>query len=300
MFKKISLSDITLDLTLHARAEVDEGLVERYAKAMEKGDSFPDIRVITNGVSIWPVEGWHRTLARLKLQEKHPDNPDYETIQAIVQEGTVADVLLEAAKYNRGKNMTPADKRALVQKVLEQPELAKFADREVARRCGVSHHTVKKVRESVGQVPNTPRVGSDGKSYKSKKSVGNLPNSVGQNIPEIPSVGNLPNTPEDILPPPPDDDIFDDDDEFASEASGDPLKDIQGEFGIAPVNAPEEPVPTGPALASEPDEAPKEKPDPLPAPWLEILREVQETGVPENNITLALQSLLKKVRDKYS
>jgi nitrogen fixation protein len=158
---------------------------------------------------------------------------------------------------------------------------------------------------SVGQnIPEIPSVGnlpnSVGQNIPEIPSVGNLPNSVGQNIPEIPSVGNLPNTPEDILPPPPDDDIFDDDDEFASEASGDPLKDIQGEFGIAPVNAPEEPVPTGPALASEPDEAPKEKPDPLPAPWLEILREVQETGVPENNITLALQSLLKKVRDKYS
>lgn len=191
---KVNPNDITLDPAFHAREGVDHNLMLRYAKRMESGDEFPPVQLYTDGKSLWPVDGWHRILANKLLKR--------DSIQAVVRKGTAVEALRDAPRYNQGQGMSRADKQASVVKMLAQSGLAELSDRELARICGVSHPFVKKVRGSVGNVSNTPRVGADGRRYKPQKppSVGNVSNTeieVEENQPLSPPVGNVSNTPFD-------------------------------------------------------------------------------------------------------
>ncbi len=64
---------------------------------------------------------------------------------------------------------TPEDKRKAIELLLADPEWAAKSDRSIAEACKLDHKTVAAVRKSVGEFPNCPKTGRDGKAYKPRK-----------------------------------------------------------------------------------------------------------------------------------
>lgn len=64
---------------------------------------------------------------------------------------------LAGANASHGLRRTNEDKRRAVTVLLTDSEWAKWADREIARRCGVDHRFVASVKSSLGTVPSDER-----------------------------------------------------------------------------------------------------------------------------------------------
>ena len=94
------------------------------------------------GVS-WLAEGWHRYEALRQLKRKGT--------MVIVHQGGIREAVLHAAGANAGHGLrrTDSDKRNAVRTLLVDPEWRTMADRDVARRCAVSHKLVASVRREL-------------------------------------------------------------------------------------------------------------------------------------------------------
>src|SRR5262249_46728881 len=134
---------------------LNQETVHEYAEAMRSGDIFPPVTVFFDGTDHWLAEGFHRTEAARKAgREKIPD----------VRNGTARDAILFGIGSNatHGLRRTQADKRRAVERLLADPEWARWSDRKIGEVARVDHKTVAKVRrEMSGEIPTGKTLGGE-------------------------------------------------------------------------------------------------------------------------------------------
>ena len=143
---------ISIDKGTQSRVAISQETVDDYARQMEDGAKFPPVVVFTDGVEHYLADGFHRYFANRKLQRT--------TISVDIVKGTLREAVLHSLKANREHGLRPTneDKRKGVMSMLTDPEWKIWADREVARHCGVSHVFVAKLRkELAGGLVQTTR-----------------------------------------------------------------------------------------------------------------------------------------------
>jgi uncharacterized ParB-like nuclease family protein len=138
--KTIKLDDIRIDGGTQPREAIDESLIAEYAEAI---DDLPPLIVFYDGTDYWLADGFHRWHAANRLGRK--------TIDCDVRKGDrrAAVLFSVGANADHGKRRTNADKRKAVQTLLDDPEWAKWSDREIAKACRVSHDTVATLRPKI-------------------------------------------------------------------------------------------------------------------------------------------------------
>jgi hypothetical protein len=139
----LSVGKVRTDGGTQPRDHLSKEVVERYVEAMTSGARFPPIRVYYDGSDYWLGDGFHRlTSARAcGLAE----------IEAEVHQGTRRDAVLFSVGANatHGYPRSNADKRRAVLTLLRDEEWSAWNDREIARRCAVTHPFVAKLRDDL-------------------------------------------------------------------------------------------------------------------------------------------------------
>lgn len=146
--RTLRLDDIDTE-TVKTRSEDPDRTqvaVEDYRYAYENGAEMPRIQVYEcpdHGMVL--VDGWHRTAAA-KLA-------GFETIEAVVVgSGSVDDAhryALENTNLTHGLRLTGADKHERISQAIEHELYPEQSDREIARRLGVSHSYVSRLRRGL-------------------------------------------------------------------------------------------------------------------------------------------------------
>ncbi|HEV3082083.1 MAG TPA: ParB/RepB/Spo0J family partition protein [Gemmataceae bacterium] len=141
----IALTTIRMDESSQSRVRVQRSVVRAYAEAMkqqrEEGQlRFPAIVLFWDGQDYWLADGFHRVLAARES--------GLAEFPAEIQKGTGRDALLFAISANsaHGLPRSNADKKKAVALLLTDPEWSQWSDREIARRCQVTHRMVGKFR----------------------------------------------------------------------------------------------------------------------------------------------------------
>jgi hypothetical protein len=122
--------------------------VNEYATEILDGAAFPPVVVFYDGSDYWLGDGFHRVEARRKI--------GHETIIAEIKKGSARDAILYGAGANssHGLRRTQADKRRAVERLLTDPEWARWSDRKIAEVAKVDHKTVAAVRRALtGEIP---------------------------------------------------------------------------------------------------------------------------------------------------
>lgn len=148
----IQLSDIRIDGGTQSRASIDQQAVADYAEAMAAGDTFPPVVAFFDGAAYWLADGFHRYQAYARAKVVN--------IPADVRQGTQRDAILFSVSANssHGLRRTNDDKRRAVLTLLNDPEWAKWSDREIARRCAVDGKTVAGLRPKLSaELPQIER-----------------------------------------------------------------------------------------------------------------------------------------------
>ena len=142
---------ISIDKGTQSRVAISQDTVDDYARQMEDGAKFPPVIVFHDGVEYYLADGFHRYFATRKLTRI--------TIDVDVVKGTLREAILYSLKANKLHGLRPTidDKRKSVTLMLLDPEWKLWADREIARHCGVSHVFVAKMRKELagGEVQAT-------------------------------------------------------------------------------------------------------------------------------------------------
>jgi len=136
------------------RVEMRDETVNDYATDMLNGVMFPPVVVFHDGNDYWLGDGFHRVEAGRKI--------DRETIVAEIRKGSARDAILHGIGSNatHGLRRTQADKRRAVERLLKDPEWARWSDRKIAAVAKVDHKTVGTIRrELTGEFPTTQRTG---------------------------------------------------------------------------------------------------------------------------------------------
>ena len=168
--KRLPIQDISMTRT-QTRATINMEVVDEYAERMAEGDKFPPPDVFCQAGTCFLGAGFHRVLAALKV--------GWVEIEVNIHEGTVWDAILFGVGDNgtHGLRRSNEDKRRSVEMAIQAMKVKKenWSDREIARRCVVSEHTVAEVRAgaqtrtSANSEESNNRKGSDGKSYPASK-----------------------------------------------------------------------------------------------------------------------------------
>jgi hypothetical protein len=142
---------ISIDKGTQSRVAISQETVDDYARQMEDGAKFPPVIVFHDGVEYYLADGFHRYFANRKLKN---DGIDVDIVK-----GTLREAILYSLKANKAHGLRPTneDKRKSVISMLTDHEWKAWADREIARHCGVSHVFVAKVRKELsgGEVQTT-------------------------------------------------------------------------------------------------------------------------------------------------
>jgi len=151
---KLGLDEIRMDTEIQPREENNEAVIREYAEAMRGGAKFPPVVVFNDGDNHWLADGFHRVLAAKEAGLKK--------IDAEVREGTSRDAILYAVGANatHGLRRTNADKRKVVETLLKDEEWRGWSDREIAKKCLVSHEFVRKMRADICQQTTDNEAGS--------------------------------------------------------------------------------------------------------------------------------------------
>src|SRR5262245_26335475 len=161
----VSLSQIQ-DPGAQMRAEMRPETVNDYAEEMLNGADFPPIVVYHDGTAYWLGDGYHRVAAARKIER--------ESIKAEIRQGTARDAILcgVGANATHGLQRTQVDKRRAIERLLFDPEWARWSDRKIGEAANVDHKTVAKVRRELsGEIP-TP--------VKSTRPNGEIPTKNGK------------------------------------------------------------------------------------------------------------------------
>lgn len=139
----LNLSEIRTDGGTQPREKLDQALIEEYAEDITGGAVFPPIEVFYDGANYWLVDGFHRLHAH--------EQANKNTIRAVIHQGDQRAAVLYSLGVNadHGKRRTNEDKRRAVMVLFNDPEWAKWSDREIARQCKVSNVFVSKMRNDL-------------------------------------------------------------------------------------------------------------------------------------------------------
>jgi hypothetical protein len=130
------------------RVEMRAETVNDYANDILDGAVFPPIIVFDDGCDYWLADGFHRVEAGRKIGR--------ETIVAEIRQGSARDAVLHGIGANaaHGLRRTQADKRRAVERLLKDPEWARWSDRKIAEVAKVDHKTVGAIRRDLaGEFP---------------------------------------------------------------------------------------------------------------------------------------------------
>lgn len=141
--ESLPIESITLDPEIQPRQQLNQEVVTEYAEAMRQGSKFPPVIVFYDGTKFWLADGFHRVQAK-------ETNGELE-ILAEVELGSQREAKLFAvgANTDHGLRRTSADKRRAVKSLLNDLKWSQWSNREIARRCGVSHEMVRLIRGEV-------------------------------------------------------------------------------------------------------------------------------------------------------
>lgn len=151
----LTIDVIRLDGGTQARAELDAQTVARYAALIKEAQDetgeqnvwpFKDaVEAYYDGSVYWLSDGFHRVSACRQC--------GVNEVQADVAQGTQRDAILASFGANEahGLRRSAEDKRRSVTRMLKDEEWGKWSDREIARRCKVSHPTVATIRKELAE-----------------------------------------------------------------------------------------------------------------------------------------------------
>ncbi len=141
--KNIPIDKIKRDGGTQQRVSLNHETVIEYAEAMKSGDRFPPVKLKHDGENYWLTDGFHTTEAAWSIGQTE--------IEAEVTPGTLREAILDSVAVNasHGLRRTNADKRRAVTTLLEDEELGKWTNRQIAKQCKVSHTMVNKLREEL-------------------------------------------------------------------------------------------------------------------------------------------------------
>lgn len=164
--KTLPMDVIRIDGGTQSRSRIHEDVVAMYALAMAEGAAFPPGVAFFDGKDYWLADGFHRYHA-LRSNKK-------ASMVCRVANGTVRDAILYSYGANgmHGMQMTNEDKRRIVLEMLNDFEWGEWSDREIARKCHVSHVFVSKLRN--GMQTEQPQV------IKHKRATGEVRETVRQ------------------------------------------------------------------------------------------------------------------------
>ena len=142
---QIAIALMRRDGGTQPRATIDRTTVSEYAFELKEGANFPPVVVFDDGADYWLADGFHRVEAAESISMTH--------IAATVKQGTVRDAVLYSVGVNatHGLRRTSADKRRAIMTLLSDEQWSQWSDREIARRCGVHHQLVGKIRISLDE-----------------------------------------------------------------------------------------------------------------------------------------------------
>ena len=158
---KIKLDDLTLDPRLQPRVGLDDEVVCAYADAMQRGETFPPIRVIANHDQHWLVDGWHRVQAAMSLQRTE--------LLVEVTSGTFEEAEDYVLTVNRthGLRRSQGDVQNAIRRALKTQRWVTRSDNWTAKHIGCDQKTVTAQREQLESTSEIPKlkhlVGEDGK-----------------------------------------------------------------------------------------------------------------------------------------
>lgn len=136
----VQIDQVRTDGGTQMRAALNDDVVAEYASTIREGTDFPPVIVFHDGSKFWLADGFHRFHAYRAAGAIE--------IPADVRQGTKRDAVLFSvgANASHGLRRTNEDKRKAVQTLLKDEEWAKWSDRDIARRAGVSHPFVASLR----------------------------------------------------------------------------------------------------------------------------------------------------------
>lgn len=166
--QKIKLANIAADPDLQPRSGMNRETIEDYAADMQRGDQFPAVVVFYDGKKYWLADGFHRYQATLAANAK--------TILCEVRKGGKREALLYSCGCNaaHGQRRSKGDKRLAVSKLLKDKEWNKWSDREIAKRCHVSHTFVDNLRTSLATDASDERIYTTKHGTKAKMKTKNI------------------------------------------------------------------------------------------------------------------------------
>jgi len=147
--KTLKLDQIRTDGGTQPRVAIDDQVVADYAEQYRSGVDLPRVTVFFDGETYWLADGFHRYWANKRINREY--------VFAEIHQGTLRDAILYSVAANsaHGLRRSIDDKRKAVAIMLTNDMVATdeqgkpWSDREIARRCNVSHGFVAKVREAV-------------------------------------------------------------------------------------------------------------------------------------------------------
>ena len=145
------------------RVEMRPETINDYANDMLDGAAFPPIIVFHDGCDFWLADGFHRVEANRKVE--------HAEIMAEIRAGTSRDAILHAIGANaaHGLRRTQVDKRRAVERLLKDPEWARWSDRKIAKAARVDHKTVGTIRrELAGEFPTPASTKAKGGEFPCK------------------------------------------------------------------------------------------------------------------------------------
>jgi N6-adenosine-specific RNA methylase IME4 len=137
---RLPLAVIRLDGGTQPRASINDDTVRNYTEALNEGAQFPPLIVFYDGESYWLADGFHRVQAAKTI--------GWLDFAVVVHQGALRDAVLYSVGANatHGLQRTNDDKRRAVERLLRDEEWRQWANREIARRCGVSEALVRSLR----------------------------------------------------------------------------------------------------------------------------------------------------------
>ena len=160
---ELSIDKIRMDAGTQPRACLNNDVINEYASAMTAGEQFPPVVVFYDGKVYYLADGFHRVNAAIACTKTK--------IEADVRQGTRRDAVLYSVGVNatHGLRRTNEDKRRAVMLLLEDKEWSAWSDREIARKCAVTHPFVIKLRDELSgngyQIPIERKVSRNGTTY---------------------------------------------------------------------------------------------------------------------------------------
>ena len=139
----LRLEQIRIDGGTQSRVTMNQATIAAYADAMTEGETFPRLLVYFDGADFWLADGFHRFHACKAIGAV---DVDCEVIA-----GSLDDAILRSLGVNalHGLPPTNADKRKSVTTCLANPQWAKWSDKTISEKCGVSRGFVQTVRSSL-------------------------------------------------------------------------------------------------------------------------------------------------------